>query len=51
MKKSLVMLSTQRSAQMTTVRGRWNQETVEKLVVVNEYNHLMNGVDRGNGFP
>ena len=44
-KKSLVMLSTQSSAQMTTVRVRWNQETAEKPVVVNEYNHSMNGVD------
>lgn len=44
-KKSLVMLSTQSSAQMTTVRRRWNQETIEKPVVVNEYNHSMNGVD------
>ena len=44
-KKSLVMLSTQSSAQMATVRVRWNQELVEKPVVVNEYNHSMNGVD------
>ena len=39
------MLSTQSSAQMTTVRVRWNQQTVEKPVVVNEYNHSMNEVD------
>ena len=30
---------------MTTIRVRWNQETVEKPVVVNEYNQSMNGVD------
>jgi hypothetical protein len=40
-KKSLVMISTQSSAQMTTVCRRWNQETVEKAVVANEYNHSM----------
>ena len=44
-KKSLVMLSTQSSAQMTTVRVRWSQETLQKPVVVDEYNHSMNGVD------
>ena len=43
--KSLVMLSTQSSVQMVTLRARWNQETVEKPTVVNEYNHCMNGVD------
>ena len=44
-KKTLVMLSTQSSAEMTTVHRRWNQETIEKPVVVNEYNHSINGVD------
>ena len=47
-KKGLVMLSSQSSAAMTAVRTRWNQEEVEKPVVVDRYNHSMNGVDRAD---
>ena len=47
-KNSLVMLSTQCSAGMTSVRVRRNQEEVQKPIVVNEYNYSMNGVDRAN---
>ena len=47
-KNSLVMLSTQCSAGMTSVRAQRNQEEVQKPIVVNEYNYSMNGVDRAD---
>ena len=47
-KKSLAMLSTQSSTGMMAVRTRWNAEETEKPVVVNSYNHSMNGVDRAD---
>ena len=47
-KNSLVMLSTQSSAGVVTQQPRWNQEEIEKPMVVNSYNHSMNGVDRAD---
>jgi hypothetical protein len=47
-KKSLVMLSTQCSAGMTSVTVRRNQEQIEKPIVVNNYNFPMNGVARAD---
>ena len=47
-KKSLVMVTSECSACMTTVQLRRNQEEMEKPLVVGHYNHSMNGVDRAD---
>lgn len=44
-KKSLIMISTESSSNMVQIQSCGTQQEVQKLFVVNHYNHSMNGVD------
>ena len=49
-KKSLIMISTESSSNMVQIQSRGTQQEVQKLFVVNHYNHSMNGVDRADQY-